>query len=578
MSKYLKALKKKQERQKFHEGSHSYSKKKGHTPHNPNEAGHAQAIAEAKAVAAEAAEKRALDAPIKKEQEQAQRDAAVEGTKVRLGTSEQQKPEAPELPDATAGVDEVTKRMENFKKNATDQEILDFFETGQDEIKKMSTGREQKINTIGSGSKKAKAIGQVDAADAAETSTVKAPEEPLEASVAGTELTKEIQDDVGPPQGSAAKVLEQVDTKNVLSSADTGKELAGKGVNQEISAAIANDPEGALEKLDGTDLESRANIADLPEEALMSAQMNGLLAGMEEGKTPLWAKPAVDKVNAMLAARGMTASSIGQGELFNAIIQSAMPIAQSNAQALQARASQKLDAAVKFKTQEAAFEQEMEIANLSNQQQAYMEKIKFKQQNMLSDTAAANATAQFNATSENQTKQFMASLENNINQYNSSAENAMKTFNITEKNKMEALNAGNELAVAQFNSQQQNDMVKFYEQNELAREQFNVTNAQAIEQSNLAWRRSTNTAATAAVNAANQQNVQNAFNMSTLEQTQMWQQLRDTASYVRDSYERDQDRKTTLFNTVIGNKDLIKSNNMADQRMSYWSNWLEKTL
>lgn len=577
MSKYLKALKKKQERQKFHEGSHSAPKKKrGWSPHNPNEGFHQANIDAAKQREADAAEKAVLDAPIKKEQEQAERDAAVESTKIRLGTSEQQKPEAPSLPDATSGLDESTKRLEQFKKNATDQEILDFFETGQDEIQKMSTGREQKIDTIPTEGEEA--VGQVKAADAAKTTTAEKPKEPLETATVGTALTKEIQDDVGPPQGSAAKVLEQVDTKNILTSADTGKDLEGKGVDAEISNAIANDPEGALEKLDGTDIESRANIADLPEEALMSAQMNGLLAGMEEGKTPLWAKPAVDKVNAMLAARGMTASSIGQGELFNAIIQSAMPIAQSNAQALQARASQKLDAAVKFKTQEAAFEQEMEIANLNNQQQAYMEKLKFKQQNMLSDTAAKNAAAQFNATSENQTKQFMASLENNINQFNASAENAMKTFNITEKNKMEALNAGNELAVAQFNSQQQNDMVKFYEQNELAREQFNVTNAQAIEQSNLAWRRSTNTAATAAINAANQQNVQNAFNMTTLEQTQMWQQLRDTASYVRDSYERDQDRKTTLFNTVIGNKELIKSNDMADQRMEYWSSWLEKTL
>jgi len=371
-------------------------------------------------------------------------------------------------------------------------------------------------------------------------------------------LTQEIQDELGPPQGSAAKVLEQVDVTTVKSSKETGQGLAEQGIDNEISNAIANDPEGALEKLEGTDIESRANIADLPEEALMSAQMEGLLAGMEEGKTPLWAKPAVDKVNAMLAARGMSASTVGRDQLFNAIIQSAMPIAQDNAKALQARAAQKLDAAVKFKSQEAEFEQQMKITNLSNQQEAYMAKLKFKQENMLSDQASKNAAAQFNATSENQTQQFMASLQNNIEQFNVAAENAMKQFNITEQNKMEALNAGNELAFEQFNTQQINDMAKFYEQNELAREQFNVTNAQAIEQSNIAWRRSTNTAATAATNAANQQNVQNAFNMSTLEQTNLWQQLRDTGSYIRDAYQRDQDRKTTLLNTVLGLENMTK--------------------
>ena len=37
----------------------------------------------------------------------------------------------------------------------------------------------------------------------------------------------------------------------------------------------------------------------------------------------------------MLAARGLSASSVGRDELFNAIIQSAIPLAQSNAQAIQ---------------------------------------------------------------------------------------------------------------------------------------------------------------------------------------------------------------------------------------------------
>jgi hypothetical protein len=42
----------------------------------------------------------------------------------------------------------------------------------------------------------------------------------------------------------------------------------------------------------------------------------------------------------MLAQRGMSASTVGRDALFNAIIQSAMPIAQSNAQAIQASVGQ----------------------------------------------------------------------------------------------------------------------------------------------------------------------------------------------------------------------------------------------
>jgi hypothetical protein len=46
----------------------------------------------------------------------------------------------------------------------------------------------------------------------------------------------------------------------------------------------------------------------------------------------------------------------------------------------------------------------------------------------------------------------------------------------------------------------------------------------------------------------------NLFNMNMMEQQQLWQQLRDEADYVRQSYEREEDRKTTLYATAIGNE------------------------
>ena len=45
--------------------------------------------------------------------------------------------------------------------------------------------------------------------------------------------------------------------------------------------------------------------------------MEGLLAGIEDGETPAWARPAVDEL--MLARRGMSASSVGRDSLFNAL-------------------------------------------------------------------------------------------------------------------------------------------------------------------------------------------------------------------------------------------------------------------
>jgi hypothetical protein len=145
----------------------------------------------------------------------------------------------------------------------------------------------------------------------------------------------------------------------------------------EVTAAISEDPATVEAQLDtGEDPQVVAAVAALPEEALVSTQMEGLLAGMEDGEVPMWARPAVDAINAQMAQRGLSTSTVGRDALFNAIIQSALPMAQSNAQALQQRATQ----------------------NLSNQQQANLEQSKqiasLRMQNLANRQTAASQTAQ----------------------------------------------------------------------------------------------------------------------------------------------------------------------------------------
>jgi hypothetical protein len=130
----------------------------------------------------------------------------------------------------------------------------------------------------------------------------------------------------------------------------------------------------------------------------------------------------------------------------------------------------------------------------------------------------------------------------------------MAQFNTAETNRQAAIEAGNELQAEQITAQLEVDVAKYNEQVDLQRDTWNAQNAQAIEQSNIAWRRSANTAETAAINAANQQNVQNAYNLTALEQAQIWQQYRDEASYIRQSYENEENRKTQLYATAIGNE------------------------
>ena len=152
---------------------------------------------------------------------------------------------------------------------------------------------------------------------------------------------------------------------------------------EEVTAAILEDPATVEAQMDTQPVNVQAAVAALPKEALVSTQMEGLLAGIEENKTPAWARPAVDAVNAMLAQRGMSASTVGRDSLFNAIIQSALPIAQSNAQALQQRASQNLSNEQQANLQQANQVMQQRMTNLANRQTAASQTAQMAQQVVL---------------------------------------------------------------------------------------------------------------------------------------------------------------------------------------------------
>ena len=574
----------------------------------------------------------------------------------------------------------------------------------------------------------------------------------------------------------------------------------------EITAAIVEDPAKVIAQLDNEPVEVRAAIAALPKEALMSSQMESLLGSLEEDKVPAWARPAVDSVNNMLAQRGLSSSSIGRDSLFNAIIQSALPIAENNANALQKRAAQNLDneqqanittatldmnrrlanlanqqtavsqtaqmandmkklqssftqeavistaaqeqqirvqnlenrqrtaeqnnrnrqetmalnlgneqqmtlanlefqaasdrdnmtadnqrklaemnVAAEFLSKNAELKNSMDIANMSTESQMKLANLKAQNdassdnltatqqtelanleatlktnltqadiastmgvaqlnadqqravvnaqtnanidlakfdaasqvelvnskfvqtmtmnefdakntailqnatnqasmdlsnadnrtkvsvqnasnflqmdlanmsneqqveiltsqqdhQALLADTAAANATAQFNAESTMQTDQFMATLGTQIDQYNATATSSMAKFNVEQENKINAENAGNQLQAEIANATLASDTEQFNLNMANQREQWNASNAQTIQQGDLTWRRNANTADTAAINDANRQNVANAFAMNQQIQAQLWQELKDEATFANNNFENNQSR------------------------------------
>jgi hypothetical protein len=248
-----------------------------------------------------------------------------------------------------------------------------------------------------------------------------------------------------------------------------------------------------------------------------------------------------------------------------------------NATALASLDMANLDKNTRLAAQNAQSFLQMDMSNLNNEQQANVIRSQNQQQAMLSDQAATNASRQFAATSQQQADQFMSSLGVQVEQYNSSAAAARDQFNATEKNRMAAIDAGNELQAQQFNNQLAVDVQKFNEQSDFQRDQWNAANAQAVEQSNIQWRRQANLADTAAQNAANQQNVQIAYNMTSQEQTQLWQQLRDEAAYIRQNYENEQQRKAQMIATAIGNESVFTKAGDANSFISTIINSISRT-
>jgi hypothetical protein len=172
---------------------------------------------------------------------------------------------------------------------------------------------------------------------------------------------------------------------------------------------------------------------------------------------------------------------------------------------------------------------QMDMANLSNEQQTSLFKGQQITNALLSDTAAENASRQFNATSQNQTDQFMASLAAQVSQFNAAQQNAVAQFNVDQAN-----------AILKVNTEAQN-----------ARDQFNATQRLVIDQSNAQWRRDISTANTTAINSANYLNAQNTQQMTLAEYNNETQLYRDQIQQAWDSYEKAEDRIIDLAKTTI---------------------------
>ena len=295
--------------------------------------------------------------------------------------------------------------------------------------------------------------------------------------------------------GAKARIVENTGT-NLARVTRAKKQLENAGLTSEAVQTLGNDPEALEAELMNYSEEERGIIEGLPEEALVSNQLDSLLSGVEEGEIPIWARPAIDTVENMLAKRGLEASSVGRDALVNTLIQASIPLAQANAQAIQQSVSQQrnIEAATAEanaqRTQQTVLKNaenvfKMDMANMSAEQQTELANSKFFQTASLTDASIEQQSAVQNATNlaradiadadfyqkaqiEN-AKNFLATDMANLNnrqqsnvikgQYeqqrllsNQAAQNAMRQFNATNDRQAQQFMAQIETQIRQYNA------------------------------------------------------------------------------------------------------------------------------
>ena len=267
-------------------------------------------------------------------------------------------------------------------------------------------------------------------------------------------------------------------------------------------------------------------------ESTVQFQLAGLLDQFKDGAVPAWAAGAVRNANLAMAQRGLGKSSMAGSAILSSAMEAATPIAAHDASVydrINHLNIQNLQDARKFNATMAG---QLDFANLNNEQRASEVNMQARQQVLLSDQAAMNASKQFNATSKNQMDQFFASLGKEIAINNATRTDAMEQFDVDQVN-----------TTAKFNSQ----MVD-------ARDRFETQMRVQIDQSNAEWRRKINTANTAAINRTNQLNVQAMLGISATAQANLWQQYRDEAHWVMQSSENQRTRQHNLAAAAMQHK------------------------
>jgi len=227
--------------------------------------------------------------------------------------------------------------------------------------------------------------------------------------------------------------------------------------------------------------------------ATVQGQLEGLMAAFEGGNTPAWAAGAMRNVTTQMANRGLGASSMAAQALIQGALESALPIAQADAQIV-----------AQFEAQNLSNRQQR--AMLAAQQRATFMGMEFDQsfQARVQNSARIGDIANMNFTADQQVALENSRIANTVNLANLSNSQAMimaeasalanlDMSNLANRQQAAVQNAQNfmQMDMQNLSNQQQTDMFKgqqiiqslFTDQAaENAAKQFNATSQSQTDQ------------------------------------------------------------------------------------------------
>ena len=371
------------------------------------------------------------------------------------------------------------------------------------------------------------------------------------ASYTATQKTDELKEEL---EKVKTEQIEQLDPKAIvvaeelaeskvsdLNAAVGTANLITNPVQREIKDGELIDPVANATKASAFTEQIQAAEASPSQKATVRGQLEGLMQDFEGGNTPAWAAGAMRNVNAVMAQRGLGASSMAGQALVQAAMESALPIAQNDSQifakfqlqnltnrqqramlaaeqratfmgmefdqAFQSRvmnATKISDIADKNFTAEQQVQLEnsravntMNLSNLSNRQALLMAEASalanLDTQNLTNRQQAAvqNATSFLqkdfkNLDNRQQTALFKVQEVSKALFSDQAAENASKQFNATSQSQTDQFFANLDQQNNQYNVSQENAIRQVNTNAENAIKQFNSTQAQARNQFNAA--------------------------------------------------------------------------------------------